>query len=62
MSTGAQSIIHVFRTEYHLILDSLPDCGTDIVALSKARERADTFLERLVEVSAVKFTSLCSKD
>lgn len=54
MSAGIPSIIHVFRAEYHSILDSLPDAGTDGMVLARTRARVDTYLDRLVEVSTRK--------
>ena len=63
MPTTTPAIVCTFRTEYHAILESLADADrTDAMAITRMRARADTFIERLTEVSTNKLYDLTHKD
>ena len=63
MSASTPAIVCTFRTEYHAILESLADADrTDAMAITRMRARADTFIERLTEVSTNKLYDLTHKD
>ena len=63
MPTTTPAIVCTFRTEYHAILESLADADeTDAMAIIRMRARADTFIERLTEVSTRKLYDLTHKN